>query len=184
MMKFIGLIHNSKSGGESGDGEESTSLQGNAGTADHQDHRMRQTVPLSSSVDYVNWYHSCVRYPVVQCVALLFVRFSSTKSSNYFFFHKKKCLVTWPTTTPVTGFVLCWYDLGGDACVRYPVVQCVALIFVGFSSSSSFSPVASPTFLSVDRLIFGTAAAMCSVAVPVFAAAVGPFRTLPLVGRS
>ena len=75
MMKFIGLIHNSKSGGESGDGEESTSLQGNA---DHQDHRMRQTVPLSSSVDYVNWYHSCVRYPVVQCVALLFVRFSSS----------------------------------------------------------------------------------------------------------
>jgi hypothetical protein len=73
--QHIGLIHNSKSGGESGDGEESKSLQGNA---DHQDHRMRQTVPLSSSVDYVNWYHSCVRYPVVQCVALLFVRFSSS----------------------------------------------------------------------------------------------------------
>ena len=27
MMKFIGLIHNSKSGGESGDGEESTNGQ-------------------------------------------------------------------------------------------------------------------------------------------------------------
>ena len=68
--------------------------------------------------------------------------------------------------------------------MRYLVVQCVALLFVGFSSSSSSSPVASPTFLSVDRLVFGTAAAMCSVAVPVFAAVVGPFRTSPLVGRS
>ena len=39
--------------------------------------------------------------------------------------------------------MLCWYDLGGDACVRYPVVQCVALLFVRFSSSCALLPMVS-----------------------------------------